>query len=591
MNYFCNPLNLPYKYQLFPKGDRASANREAADPSMVLFNGRYYLFVSMTGGFYVSDDLLNWALHKLPENLPAYDYAPDVRVIGDYLYFCASKRGPFCPFFRTKDPLSGEFEEIEGTFTFWDPNMFVDSDSRVYFYWGCSNATPIYGVELDPKTMTQIGEVRELIFGDIEAKGFERLDDDHTARKTQAQIEADALAMAKNFMGVTSLDQLSEERRKMALNYSSANPYVEGAWMDKIGDTYYLQYAIPGTQYNTYGDGVYVSKNPLGPFTLAKSNPFSYKPGGFINGAGHGSSMADKNGDWWHISSMRISISHNFERRLGLWKAGFDSDGDMYCDQRFGDWPMKIDAKAWDKPEWMLLSYGKAVEVSSGVGAENVTGEDVRKWWKSDSPQSWVKVDLGCERDVRAIQVNFADDEIETDLPAGAELSGQAGARVFDDRKFVTRWILEGSIDDEIWFAIEDKSQTETDLPHDFIIREDGVKCRFVKLTVVELPYNQNVCVSGLRVFGFAEGDAPAKTSGVTAKPDGDLDMLVSWKPDSAAHNILWGYAPEKLYHSYMVFDKDAQNIGALIKGEPVYVRVDAFNECGITEGDVFKVK
>ena len=36
--------------------------------------------------------------------------------------------------------------------------MFCDDDGRVYFYWGCSNMSPIWGVELDPETMTPIGE-------------------------------------------------------------------------------------------------------------------------------------------------------------------------------------------------------------------------------------------------------------------------------------------------------------------------------------------------------------------------------------------------------------------------------------------------
>ena len=75
-------------------------------------------------------------------------------------------------------------------------------------------------------------------------------------------------------------------------------PYIEGAFMTKRDGTYYLQYACPGTQYNTYADGVYTSKSPLGPFTLQASNPFSAKPGGFMTGTGHGSTIADKYGNY-----------------------------------------------------------------------------------------------------------------------------------------------------------------------------------------------------------------------------------------------------------------------------------------------------
>ena len=52
----------------------------------------------------------------------------------------------------------------------------------------------------------------------------------------------------------------------------------------------------------------------------------------------------------------------------------------------------------------------------------------------------------------------------------------------------------------------------------------------------------------------------------------------------AVGYNILWGESPEKLYHSYMVFC-DRQRVGALVKGRDYWVRVDAFNEAGITEG------
>ena len=64
--YYCNPLNLPYKYNFqMPNmpglGEaKLSVYREAADPTLELFKGRYYLFPSMTRGFYVSDNMVDW---------------------------------------------------------------------------------------------------------------------------------------------------------------------------------------------------------------------------------------------------------------------------------------------------------------------------------------------------------------------------------------------------------------------------------------------------------------------------------------------------------------------------------------------------
>ena len=159
MKYYCNPVNINYRYQFNAdqRKNKISICREAADPSMICFQGRYYIFASMTLGVWVSDDLVNWENHKLPPELPLYDYAPDVRVMGAYVYFCASKRGENCDRYRTKDILNGPYEKIEGTFDYWDPNLFVDDDGRVYFYWGCSNETPMWGVELNPETMEPIG--------------------------------------------------------------------------------------------------------------------------------------------------------------------------------------------------------------------------------------------------------------------------------------------------------------------------------------------------------------------------------------------------------------------------------------------------
>ena len=70
------------------------------------------------------------------------------------------------------------------------------------------------------------------------------------------------------------------------------------------------------------------------------------------------------------------------------------------------------------------------------------------------------------------------------------------------------------------------------------------------------------------------------------------LDMQLAWEDNGAVgYNILWGYDPDKLYHSYMVYGRAGQKIGALVQKSPVYVRIDAFNENGITEGIVRRVR
>ena len=591
MKYLCNPVNINYRYQ-FNMDPRLHGKmkicREAADPSMILFHGRYYIFASMTLGVWVSDDLAHWENHRLPKELPLYDYAPDVRVMGDWVYFCASRREENCDRYRTKDILNGPYEKIEGSFPFWDPNLFIDDDGRVYFYWGCSNITPIWGVELNPQTMQPISEKRVLVEGHPFEVGYERVGEDNSQLPaSEAEIDAAYAAFHKR-QGISE-DQVPEQVKPLIRGMFSRKPYIEGAWMDKQNGRYYLQYACPGTQYNTYSDGVYVSSSPLGPFTLAGNNPYSYKPGGFLPGAGHGSTMRDKKGAWWHTATMRISMNHDFERRVGIWPAGFDADGELFCNQRYGDWPMTVEGDPWRDPAWMLLSAGKKATASSfteGHEPEKATEENVQTWWRASTTDrtEWLQIDLGRDFDVHAIQINFADDKIG--IPCPGQIVGGSQARYIEERDLATQWKLTGSADGKDWFVIEDKSDVQTDLTHDLILREEGIRVRFMRLSDMAVPYGQQPCISGLRVFGLGQGEKPAAPV-FTVRRENDLDMMVSVQSqeNTLGYNILFGNSPNKLYHSSMNFKAGDQRIGALIKGRNYFVRVDAFNENGITEG------
>lgn len=594
MKYYCNPVNVNYRYQFNDdqRQKEIKVAREAADPSLICFKGRYYIFASMTLGVWVSDDMAHWENHRLPAGLPFYDYAPDVCVRGEYVYFCASKRGEVCNFYRTKDVLNGPYEEIKGTFDFWDPHMFLDDDGRLYFYWGCSNMTPIWGVELDPEMMHQIGEKRVLITSDASSIGYERCGEDHTLlARTEEEIDV-CYQRFLQAQHMTDAD-FPDAYKSLVKGMFSQKPYIEGAWVDKFNGKYYLQYACPGTQYNIYADGVYVSDSPLGPFSLAQNNPYSYKPGGFIPGAGHGSTMEDTDGTLWHTSTMRISMNHDFERRVGIWPAGLDAEGELFCNQRYGDWPVAVeDVKEdpWCDPRWYLLSYGKDVLASSfeeGKEPKKAVDENIQTWWRAGSadPGEWICLDLGMESDVHAVQINFADDRI--DIPIPGKIGGAATQpRYIEERDLKTRWILEGSEDGEVYEVLADKSQADTDLTHDLIVWEEGKHLRYLKLTVKEVPYGQPPCISGVRVFGIQQKEKP-EIPEFKAERIGDLDMNVKIQGGGAlGYNILWGENPRKLYHSYMVFQPE-QRIGALLKGRDYWVRVDAFNEAGITDGNV----
>lgn len=613
MKYICNPVMVEYPYQFNknPHTGEISINREAADPSVVFYRGRYYMLSSMTLGIWVSEDMVHWERHPFPEEADLYGYAPDICILGDWIYLTCGSEQKNGIIYRTKDILNGPYTAVELPFPIADPQLFGAEDGRLYLYWGCSSRTPIYGVELNPDTLEPVGEQRELISSDCMMKGFERIGDDHSILpRTEAEIE-EVLAGKGMKKGV-----IPQEMYLLMHDIVSNAPYIEGPWMNQYNGTYYLQYAFAGTQYRIYGDGVYQSKNPLGPFELALNNPFSYVPGGFFPGAGHGSTFQDAYGNWWHAATMRISVNHNFERRVGIWPAGFDGDGELFCNQRYGDWPVSCpeneqEARGWNpwrNPEWMLLSYGKQASASSsekGHRPEFAIDENVQTWWKADRKREeakesglpWLRVDLGKPYDVFAIQINFADEseEIRCCLEQDDDNSGgwrhieeglQQSQRYIERRHMVIRWILEGSVDGKNYRVLKDKSRTDTGYGHDLVVLETGMELQYIRLTVCELPFGQSPCVSGLRVFGKGDGVLP-RIPEADAVRTGDGDFRVRMRAEGAVgYNILWGHEPDKLYHSCMSY-KEECHIGALVQDREYYVRVDAFNESGIREGEV----
>ena len=240
----------------------------------------------------------------------------------------------------------------------------------------------------------------------------------------------------------------------------------------------------------------------------------------------------------------------------------------------------------------MLLSSGKTASASSfaaGHEPEKAVEEDVQTWWRagSASRSEWLEVDLGKVFDVHAVQINFADDHFEIPLPDG------------DDREKwqesmsaqYTQWKLEASEDKENWFVVCDKSDARTDLSHDFLVCEEGYRARYFRLGNMSVPCGQNPCISGLRIFGLGEGEAPkAPVFEAVRTTDLDMDVTVHAQEDALGYNILFGSAEDKLYHSWMIFGPQTLRVGALIKGRSYAVRVDAFNENGITEGNVLNI-
>lgn len=535
---YCNPLNIPYRYAMPDNNPDGSTFREAADPTMVVYDNEYYLFASKCGVYYNSKDMVHWT-PIATSDLPLEGYAPAVAVLDGTFYYTYS--GGTTRIWRTKDPKSGHWELVEGgglPTNDGDPALFVD-DGRLFLFYGCSDKplVGIRGVELDTETLKPKGNPVLLAIGRPYEFGWDTFGEYNTV--------------------------------------DNHNPWIEGPWVTKHDGKYYLQYATPGTELKSYSDAVYVSDSPLGPYFIQSFNPFSYRPEGFIAGAGHGSTFQDLKGNWWHIATGTISSRAMFERRLVMFPVYFDEDGIMYCQTSYGDFPYYISREGKDSPGWMLLSYGKPAASSSSMAghpAEYAVNEDIRTWWSASTGNKgeYFQVDLGKPCHVNAVQINIADE----------------GSTLRNDRTAADRYVVSVSQNGKKWKKIIDRSESNVCASHEYVELDEPVEARYVKVTNVFCPSG---CFSlyGLRVFGSAEGALPGKPALTSvSRLSKDLRKVeLKWDKAEGAigYTIRYGTAKDKLYASYQVFDTDSLTINNLNVHQPYYFTIEAFNESGIT--------
>ena len=57
---FCNPINIDYGYTPIPNLYAQGKHRATADPVIVNFKGKYFLFSTNQWGYWWSTDMLHW---------------------------------------------------------------------------------------------------------------------------------------------------------------------------------------------------------------------------------------------------------------------------------------------------------------------------------------------------------------------------------------------------------------------------------------------------------------------------------------------------------------------------------------------------
>jgi xylan 1,4-beta-xylosidase len=367
------------------------------------------------------------------------------------------------------------------------------------------------------------------------------------------------------------------------------DPFIEGSHMTKYNGKYYLQYGAPGTEFSGYADGLLVGDGPLGPFTPA-SDPLSMKLGGYVRGAGHGATFPDNDQNWWHVATTVVSVKNTFERRIAMWPTGFDKDGTMWSNTTFGDYPHFVPG-AVNKSQpneyspskyftgWMLLNYNKPVQVSSthgSYGANGAVDELTKTYWSAASGNAgeWIQTDLGNVSRVNAIQINYADQDVDSN-------------RLGKYNNQYHQYKLYYSIDGKKWSLLVDKSRNKKDVPHDYVELDKPVQARFIRLENIHMPTGK-FAISGLRVFGHGNGAKPDPVQGfIVLRTEKDKrSAFIKWRPvDNAfAYNIYYGTHPDKLYTCIMVHSNNEYWMKSMDSQMPYYFQIESINENGVSQ-------
>ena len=575
---YINPVDIDYRYN-WEQRNQGISYRTGADPVIVRHKGAYYLFQTLADGYWRSTNLIDWHFIA-PSRWPfAGIVAPAAISDGDRLIVWPSmsftRPGSIlvstAPETGKLDFLVRDMPELPGAVDKppeqmkpnevppgpWDPGLLKDDDGRWYLYWGSSNVFPIYGIEIafEEGKLIYKGEATKLFYLHPEKHGWERFGQDHNG---------------------------------LLANGQPTKPYVEGAWVTKHGGKYYLQYGAPGTEFNAYANGTYVSDKPLGSFKYADYNPIAYKPGGFVHGAGHGSTFHDEYGNWWNTGTPWIGYNWTFERRINMFPAKFEDDGQFHATSRFQDFPQYMPKKKVDDLDslftgWMLLSYRKPATASSILGeftADRVTDENIQTFWvaSQNKPGETLTVDLGAPKTVRAVQVNYAD---------------YKSGRFAEAPDIYTQFELQHSTDGRNWQPLAQPDGPQRDRPNAYIELSQPVRTRFVRYVHGHVGA-ANLAISDLRVFGNADGGAPAQPTGIIGQRHQDQrDATIRWAkvPGAVGYNIRYGTRADRLTQTYQLWADDLgsgptlqKDLRSLNLGVPYWAAIEAFNETGVSK-------
>ena len=452
-------------------------SRSVADPTVLRFHGKYYLYLS-GGAVWVSDDLVFWKHEQIqmpvgqrqPTAPNAFVYKGSVYISGNDSGFWKASNpvGPFTYIGDIKAP-SGDSMKL------FDPMTFVDADGRIYMYYSGRHTDGIWGVELDPKDITHFLSEPKHLFTFDPAHKWELYGDN---------------------------------------NEGTHVSWLEAPWMTRHNGKYYLQYSSPGTEWETYSVGVYTSARPLGPFVIQPRNPMLVHHYGLIRGTGHHTTFEGPDGKLWTIYTVLFRNWSTFDRRIGMDPVKFDPQGNMYADGPSEE-PRSVTSP--DDPRHSIaVSINRytyaASSAAPGRDPQYAFDNNVRTWWQpaEGDKTPWITLDLGSRNSDDPNQEFIVDSsrilfDAAPIRPGGViHVDGHDRLHQYENQPGALgplQYRLEASLDGKTYFPVLDKTDNRRAVVNLFD-EFKPVRCRFVRLTITGFPPGAPLALLEFTVFG-----------------------------------------------------------------------------------------
>ncbi len=322
-----------------------------SDPAPMIHNGRLYLYTGhdedgadffwmQEWRVYSTTDMVNWTDHGSPLALESFGWADDRAWAAQcverggkfYWYVCAHSKlsGTMAIGVAVGDSPTGPFRDAigkplyEGNWEHIDPTVLIDDDGRAYIYWGNPN---IYYAELNEDMISLKSEVRIM---------------EQTAESFGAP---------------------SPDKRVKGKKYD--NIYVEGPWLHKRNESYYLLYAAGGIpEHLAYS----MSHTPLGPWTYKGAVMPLQDTGSFTNHCG----VTDYKGNsYFFYHTGKLPGGGGFGRSVAVEEFAYNADGTfpLIHATREGVRPVSV-LNPYERVEAETIAYSQGLKSEPRFGGE-----------------------------------------------------------------------------------------------------------------------------------------------------------------------------------------------------------------------------